>query len=141
MFESKRTTQTFSKRFFIVFLVSVTALLTMGMGEKYSKEGKALGKKVFEVLHQQGYCSNTDPTDCYKKQLLFGDYGNRVNLHLYGVTDRKTLSTIFAMVLSEGSEITGGAPITIRVYPRPKNEYLGFKSFSKEPIIAMEINQ
>ncbi len=139
MYESKRIVPTFSKKFLTVLFVAVTALLTMGMGEKYSKEGNALGKKMYDVLLQQGYCA--DLKDCHKKEALFGEHGNRVNLHLYGVTDRKLLSIIFAMVLSEGSEITGGAPITIRVYPRPNKEYLGFKSLTKEPIITMEINQ
>jgi hypothetical protein len=140
MFESKRTVPTFSKRLFTILLVVVTALLTMGMGEKYSKEGHALSKKVYEVFLQQGYC--TDVNDCYKKEYFFGEHGNRVNIHLYGVTDRKLISTVFAMVLNEGSEVTGGAPITIRVYPRPKKEYMvGFKTFTKEPIITMEINQ
>ena len=129
----------FRNRLFTVLFVVVTALLTMGMGEKYSKEGHALAKKVYEVLIQHGYC--TEIRDCNKKLTIAGEHGNRVNIHLYGVTDRKLISIVFNMVLNEGPEITGGAPITLRVYPRPNSEYMGFKSFSKEPIITMEINQ
>jgi len=126
-------------RFIRVILVVLTGMLLMGMGERYSKQGHALGKRVVEVLIQQGYCS--DGNDCNKREVVLGEHGNRVNFNFYGMTDSKVLSVVFAMVLTEGLEITGGVPITISVFPKPKKEYLGAKSFFQKPSIRMEVNE
>ena len=137
--QEKKRQYLLAPRFIRVILVVLTGVLLMGMGERYGKQGHTLGGKVYQALIQQGYCVDID--DCHKKAVMFGEDGNRVNLNLYGVEDRKVLSAVFAMVLTEGLEITGGVPITISVFPKPKKEYLGAKSFFQKPSIRMEVNE
>lgn len=148
--ETKRTIWIFTKRLLLVFLVVVAGLLTvevagilmmgiMGPGERYTREGNALSKKVFQTLIQEGFC--TDLQDCNKKEPLFGEDGDRVHLNIYGITDHRILSGIFTMVASEGMKTTNGVPITLTAFQKPKKEYMGFNSFFKESMIKLEINE
>jgi len=126
-------------RLMLILCVCAVSLMLMGMGEKYSEQGRALSPRVYEVLFREGYC--TDWQDCYRKEVMFGEDGNRVNLHLYGVQDRKVIASVLSMVAAEGMEITGGVPITIRFFSKPKKELLGLKSFTASPAIIMEVNE
>ena len=148
--ETKRTIWIVTKRLLIVFLVIVAGLLMvdvagilmmriMGPGERYTREGHALGKKVYQTLIQEGFCA--DLRDCQKKEPLFGEHGDRVYLNIYGITDHRILSAIFTMVVSEGRKTTNGAPITLTAFQKPKKEYMGFNSFSKESMIKLEVNE
>jgi len=116
-----------------LFLCAVSLML-LGMGEKYSEQGGRLGRRIHTLLMTEGY---------YKKnnEVLFGEHGNRVNLHLYGIHDHKVIASVLSVVAAEGMEITGGVPITIRFFSKPQKELLGLKSFTASPAIIMEVNE
>lgn len=148
--ETKRTIWIFTKRLLIVCLVVVAGLVMvdfagilmmgiMGPGERYTREGHALGEKVYQTLIQEGFCA--DLRDCQKKEPLFGEDGDRVHLNIYGITDHRILSVIFAMVVREGMKTTNGVPVTLTAFQKPKKEYMGFNSFSKKSMIQLEVNE
>ena len=114
-------------------------LLLTGCGEKYSKQGHRLGKKVHEILLHEHYCQRTNNKNC--QGVLFGEHGNRVNLNLYGIHDQKIITSVLTMVVTDGLQITGGVPITIRFYAKPKEELLGLKAFTASPSIILEVNE
>lgn len=128
-----------AQRLTLIFCVCAMSLMLMGMGEKYSEQGGRLGKRIHALLITEGYCAKNNNLNC--KDVLFGEDGNRVNLHLYGVHDRKVIASVLSVVAAEGMEITGGVPITIRFFSKPKKELLWLKSFTASPAIIMEVNE
>lgn len=128
-----------AQRLTLILCVCAVSLMLMGVGEKYRKQGNALSLRVYDVLLREKYC--TDLQDCHRKEVMFGEDGNRVNLHLYGVHDRKVIASVLSVVAAEGMGITGGVPITIRFFLKSKKELLGLKSFTASPAIIMEVNE
>lgn len=126
-----------------IFMIVISSFFLMGMGERYSEQGRALGKAVYEELIRQRFC--TDFSDCQKKKPMYGENGDRVRLNLYGIQDRELLSKVFSMVAKDGMGITNGAPITLSAFPGQKADYLGlgFRNIFNlyEPIMRLEINK
>jgi hypothetical protein len=123
----------------LIFFVCSASLMLMGMGEKYRRPGGVLYHSIINTIIAYGYCS--DEQDCYRKEVMFGEHGNRVNLHLYDIHDQELIASILSMVATKGMQITGGVPIMIRFFSKPKKELLGHKSFSASPAITMEVNE
>lgn len=109
----------------------------LGLGEKYSEQGKELGAEIYIVLNKYGYCEKRDGCS----GVLFGEHGNRVNIHLYGLTDMRIIGAVVGYVAERGMDITKGVPITIEIYREQKEKTTGFRSFIVDPFIVMEINK
>lgn len=127
-----------SKAFVYVLILLVCGHLA-GCGEKYRTEGNALSKQLFDILIKNGYCKNYD--ECYAKEVMYGEDGDRVYLGIYGISDQKLLGEVLSFVVTEGRQITGGVPITVSVFSGKKREYVNsIKSFTAKPVIHLEIN-
>ncbi len=126
---------------FVFIVMFLNYPISFAGGERYEKEGHALGAKIYEVLIQKKFCLTLN--DCQKKEVLYGESGDRVYLNLYGIQDREIISDVLQMVLSEGIKTTKGAPITISVYQKQKNQYLGLKSALSppDPTIRLVVNE
>lgn len=96
---------------------------------------EALRKK----LVKEGICLNID--DC--APMLHEGSNKRIYLNLYGQTDQKLSSYIIDFFIQEGIKITEGIPISLRVFPKVKDEYLGLKyTFgSNDYLIKLDINK
>lgn len=121
---------------FLIFFVNSSSF---AIGEKYSKQGKNIGKIVYQKLIEVGYC--IDIKDCHKKRVLFGEDGDRVHLNIYGITDRKVISEVVSMVVEDGIVSTGGVPISLHFYFKNQDSFLGFNAFFKSESILVEVNE
>ena len=90
-----------AKRLVVISCICIMSLMLMGMGEKYRKQGGLVYKKILNVLVTENYCH--DAQDCYRKEVIFGEHGNRVNWHLYGVHDQRVIASILTVVATEGA--------------------------------------
>jgi hypothetical protein len=93
-------------------------------GAGFAEQGNALSKALYEELVKKRVCS--DLKECHQSIQLYREDGKRIFLNLYGQKDTKLASKIVAFYIEKGLKITGGMPITFKVFPGPKTQYLGF---------------
>ena len=109
----------------------------MGCGEKFSEQGRSFATKAIQALIDKRMCR--DAKDCHSKMDIAGADGNQVHVVIYDVKDRQALAAYIEFSIAHGIEITGGVPISITVYSKPRNEYVN-KIFSrKNPIVEVEV--
>ncbi len=109
----------------------------MAMGEKYIEQGNLLSKALDKELINRGICK--DVTDCQNKVPMYGGHGNQVNFTVYK-PDQKALAATFDFLIMHGIEITKGVAISIRVYPKSREEY-GNVIWPLNPTISLEIKE
>jgi hypothetical protein len=110
----------------------------MAKTEKFREQGHALVTAMHQELIQQ----NLAPSDFngfLKEVPLYGGHGDKVNLTIYK-PDRNALAAIFKFLVVHGLEVTGGVPISIRVYPKSREEYGNIISLPKASI-ELEIKE
>ena len=126
-----------------IFLLACLGMTEIAMaGSGFSEQGNALSKALKDYLITQGICK--DYLSCNKQlQIYRSDTSEHIYLFMYGQTD-KTLSGIVAgFVVAHGFKITGGMPITLRVFEGPITQYLGFIAMvsKSQESIKLEINK
>ena len=114
------------------------ATFLAGCGEKFTKEGNALGVAINEHLIAQKLCLDT--SDCQKQLEMYGGHGNRVNFSAYAVKNLKLVHAVTGFVASDGVRITKGVPISIAFYADAHENHVNTLNFSK-PIIKLEVNK
>ena len=73
---------------------------------------------------------------------MYREDGDRIYLNMYAQTDMNLSGIVVKFIVEKGIKITGGMPITLRVFHKPKTQYLGLKSiFGKDESIKLEINK
>ena len=127
--------------FYNLLILSSVMFLLSSCGEAYRGAASNLRPRLQEVLIQHHVCENDN--DCRKKDVMLGEYGNRVHLNFYGIKDEKIVSAIFKVVVEDCAVLTGNAPITVRVFTTPKSENLGVKAAFglNTPAFQLEINK
>lgn len=125
-----------SKRLLGLAIGLCVALIQAGCGEKFTKEGNALGVAINEHLVAQKLCA--DAADCQKKVEMYGGHGNQVNFSAYAVKDPKLVGAVMGFVASDGLRITRGIPISISFYADAHANHVNTFNFSK-PIIKLEV--
>ena len=111
-------------------------------GAGFTEQGNALTAALYDELVKQKVCSiNTQLSTC-SLQMLRAD-GKRIHLNMYGQTDTLLASKVAAFLVEKGIIITRGMPITLKVFPAPKTEYLGLKSVFglTDATLKLEINK
>ena len=121
----------------------ILTLMTIGCvsGDKFSSQGKALYKSLLDEVIGQGICPG--PQACSDVLQLYSEDGDRVYMNMYGQAD-KTLGAIVAKFLLEnGTRLTDGVPITLRIYPAQKSKYAGLGSIfgAAGESVVLEINK
>lgn len=126
-----------TNRRLVLFFCGVMILLFVGCGEKYSEQGHLLSKKINESMIAAGICSTFN--ECKTQLEIYGGHGNQVNYTIYN-PDRKALAVLIEYVIENGIQITGGVPISISVYPKPREDYGNF-FFQPNAMIKVEVTQ
>ncbi len=140
-FKTKKNKTTLQKIFlysFIAFLGSfyIEPSIAGGATPDATYELKEALRKT---LVKQGLCLNIE--DCVS--MSHEGSTKRIYLNLYDQIDKKLASHIVDFFIQEGIKITGGIPISFRVFPKDKEEYLGLRyTFgSNDYLIKLEINK
>lgn len=105
---------------------------------KYSKQGNQLLKSIDMDLISRGFCSTVN--ECKTQLEVYGEHGNRINYSIYGPKNRNVLAAFIGFVVENGTEITGGVPISISVYPKSSEQY-GNPLVRGETMIKVEVTQ
>lgn len=115
------------KRTALMVALSLVAYLgaigTSVAGDRFSEQGSALTKALIYQLMAQGVCK--DIKNCNDALQMYREDGSRIYLNMYAQTDMTLASTVAGFLVARGLKITEGMPITLRVYPGPKTQYLG----------------
>ncbi len=128
-----------TKHFCVVFFVfGVICSMSLGCVEKYRDQGNLLSKESNKYLISRGFCSV--PQECNKKLGAYAGHGNRINYSIYIKNNRAMIAAFVGFVIEKGFKISKGIPITIRVYPKTREEYGSF-FFKPKEIIKVEVNQ
>ena len=126
---------------FVAGLFFSQALLA---GGRFTEQGNKLSEALYNELVKKGICS-ADTHACAKPfQMYREDDGNRIYLNLYGQKDMLLASKIVEFYVKKGLKITDGMPITFKVFPEPKEHYLGFfKGLfgNNEQSLKLELNK
>lgn len=110
----------------------------VGCGEKYTKQGGDLSKKIEEHLIETGICSTRK--ECNAQLEVYVGHGNAVHYTIYNPKNRKALAAFIKYVIENGIQITDGIPIFITVYPKSRQSY-GNSIFRSKPIIKIEVSK
>jgi hypothetical protein len=110
-------------------------------GKDFSKQGNALYKSLVEELIKQRMC--TEYQSCFEILQLYSDDGDRIYMNMYGQINTKISSIVISHFIKKGISTTDGMPITLRIFPKPKSEYVGLWSIFKksDESIKLEINK
>lgn len=109
-------------------------------GDKFSSQGNALYKSILDELIRQGVCS--DNQSCSNALRLYSEDGDRIYMNMYGQTDKRLGSVVAKHIIENGIGLTGGVPITLRIYASQKSENTGFRSFIKRGAsVTLEIDK
>lgn len=110
-------------------------------GDKFSSQGNALYKSLLNELIRQGIC--TDSQTCFNALQMYGEDGDRIYMNMYAQTDRHLGAIVASFILKSGLTVTGGMPITLRIFRGPKSQYLGIKSLvgRNEESVKLEVNK
>jgi hypothetical protein len=121
-----------------ISLLITTAFVvgSIGCGEPYRNEGDKLNEEINKELIAQKLCNST--RECNQIFRASSSHGNQLNYSVYA-PDKLVLATAFKVVIEKGMEITNGVPISIKVYPKTREEY-GNNPFYTS-IITLEIKQ
>lgn len=124
--------------FIIVFIIAIIfgKVPIMG-GEMYTKEGEALGAEITKELINQGFCKTNH--ECNQVLEIYAAHGNRVNFSIYGPKNKSALATVIKLIVERGIQLTSGIPISVRVFPKSRNEY-GDIFLEPKSIIRLEID-
>lgn len=120
------------------FLIVIIGCNSGVCGGGYSEENILLSKSINSHLIEEGFCSS--PRECHKKLDLYGAEGEQIHFLLYGQENRKMIAAFIEFSIDKGIAITGGKPISIRVFPKRRKEYGSF-FFSPKDIINVEIKE
>lgn len=93
------------------------------MGKKYSEQGAKLGAALHDALVSNGFCKT--PKECYDLLPSTIETDSMVLLHFYEIGEKNQAAfvTIVALVLTNGIQITGGAPITVKAFRETHEKY------------------
>ena len=128
--------------FFLVALLSFFSYVEQARaGSIFSQEAEMLINALHKDLIKKRVCDNDFMCSEMLQTLTEGN--KRIYLNMYGQTDTVLASYVVAFFIEKGKIITGGIPITLRVFPKPKTEYMGLKyAFgSNEYLIKLELNK
>ena len=121
-------------------LICIGLLENSMAGGKFSDQGNALYKSLHDELIAKSVCTNFQ--NCSDALQMYGEDGDRIYLNMYAQTDMNLSGIVVKFIVEKGIKITGGMPITLRVFHKPKTQYLGLKSiFGKDESIKLEINK
>lgn len=95
-------------------------------GDKFSSQGNALYKALLDELIKGGIC--TDNQSCFDALQMYREDGDRIYMNMYAQTDNSLSAIVAKFIMENGLRITGGMPITLRIYVEPKSQHLGWKS-------------
>ena len=121
---------------FIRLLIAVSFICIGGCGERYKNEGNRLKEEINRELIAQHLCLSV--SECNKIFVTYSGHDNHVNFSFYA-PDRFVLAVVFKFLIEKGIIITNGVPISIKVYPKPIEEYKN--NLFNAPIITLEITQ
>jgi hypothetical protein len=110
----------------------------VGCGDKYSKQGRELSKRINEHLIETGICSTIK--ECHAQLETYVDHDTRVNFSIYNPNNRKALAAFIEYVIEYGIQITDGIPISIKVYPESRQSYGNF-IIPPKSIIKVEVSK
>lgn len=110
-------------------------------GGGFTEQGNKLSEALYDELMKTRVCS--DVRMCRNALQMYRADGKRIHMNMYGQTDTLLASKVAIFYIEKGMKITGGMPITFKVFPAPKEHYLGLKSiFGKdEEILKLELNK
>jgi hypothetical protein len=110
-------------------------------GDKFSEQGSALTKLMYEELINKGICA--DRQSCFNLVQMYREDGDRIYLNMYAQTNMSLSSVVAQFMVEKGIKITDGKPITLRIFSKPKTEHLGLKSIfgPRGESIKLEINK
>lgn len=117
------STRRLSVNLALAILASIGATGVSIASDGSSPQGSALTKALFDQLKAQGVCK--DNRSCNDALQMYREDGKRIYLNMYSQKDKKLASIVAEFLVARGLQITGGLPITLRVYPDPKTQYLG----------------
>lgn len=101
----------------------------------YTIEGNELSSEINKELIAKGLCKL--PKECQSVLEMYGGHGNQVNFSIYA-PNKLALKTVFQFLIERGIDITHGIPISVKVYPKSRDEYGNF-NFNSKPSITLEI--
>ncbi len=110
-----RFTQTIWLLIATVFAISIT-----GCGEPYRNEGDKLNEEIHKELIAQKMCNST--RECNQVFRASSSHDSQLNYSVYA-PNKLVLATAFKVVIEKGMKITNGVPISIKVYPKTREEY------------------
>lgn len=121
----------------MITLICMMNLTSCGFitGERYTKEGHMLSTAMNNELITQGLCKS--PKECNQILKTYVAHGNQVNYTMYAPQNKLMLAAVFKFLVEKGTDITNGVAISVKVYPRPREEYGIFDK--REPYITLEI--
>lgn len=121
-------------------ILSISSACDLPIRDRHEEEGARLALEIHEFLKEENICSS--PMECKKLFSTYRRHGNKVNLNIYGVNNKKSneaVLKVFELVLNRGVIITDGVPITIRVFSKSREEYGSIiPGFGPKPIVTLE---
>lgn len=111
-------------------------------GAGFSEQGNALSKALYNDLLKKGICTNVRA--CAESLQMYREDGKRIYVNMYGQKNTILASKVAAFYIEKGLNITGGMPITLKVFTGPKTQYLGLiKGLfgNNEEILKLELNK
>lgn len=127
--------------FLIIFLGIFSYVEKSLAGDATSPYVSTLKNNLVEALIKDGICQ--DRILCRKNLQMRTEGYKRIYLNIYNQADVEIISYTTAFFIKEGLKITKGAPITLSIYPKSADDYMGFKySFNNNDyLINLELNK
>ncbi len=128
--------------FFLATLLSCFSYIEQSLaGSNTSPYIGILKNELIEALVKDHVCK--DREKCREILHMRGEGYSKIYLNMYDQADTLLASHVAEFFITKGLKITEGTPIALRVFPKPKSEYMGLRyAFgSDDYLIKLELNK
>ncbi len=128
--------------FLLVLIISGFSCIEQSLaGSPSSPYVDTLKIELIKVLIRDHVCENDQI--CREMLYMPTEGYSRIYLNMYGQTDTVLASHVAAFFVEKGLKITEGTPIALRVFPKPKDDYMGLRyAFgSNDYLMKLELNK